>query len=386
MINIINKASCVGCEACRQICPKQCITMVYDNEGFSYPMVSSKDCIKCSLCEKVCPIIQYGINELRPNNRVFAVKHQNHKVQFESTSGGAFTAIANWAELQNGIIFGAAYDEQLNVIHCKAKNTEEYVKFRGSKYVQSLIGNTFIEIRELLTQGKLVLFSGTPCQVSGLKLFLLKPYSNLYTVDIICHGVPSPKVFKDYINFIQKKGKLLSINMRYKAKGWNASEGKIIYANGKKIVGSGVAGLWRKLYSSRCITRPCCYECKFTNFNRQGDITIGDYWGIEKSHPNFFDNNGISLLLLNSAKGNYIFENIKNELYSIESSREKCLQPMLYESVRQPLYRDLFWEDYGKFPFKKVAKKYGEYGIISQIKIKYKYILCIIKIIKKKFI
>lgn len=358
MIEITDKSKCVGCEACSQVCPQQCISMDEDDEGFLYPIVDSKLCIGCSLCEKVCPVIQHETKSKNETEIVYAVKNRDENIQYTSASGGAFSALVDWILERGGVVFGARYNERFEVEHGEGSTTEECLRFRGSKYVQSKIGSTYVRVKERLKNGDLVLFSGTPCQVAGLKLYLRREYENLYTVDIICHGVPSPKVFRDYISFVERKGELSAINMRYKGKGWLNSETLLVYKNGIQVCGDADSSLWGKLYFKHYITRPSCHCCRYVNFNREGDLTLADFWGIENKHADFYDPKGVSLLLVRAGKGEQLFNQIKTAFSVLESNTEECLQPMLYESSQPNPARDIFWRDYDKYPFEKLITNY----------------------------
>lgn len=353
MIEITDKSKCVGCGACSQICPKQCMSMREDEEGFLYPVADKKLCVDCSLCEKVCPIIQYPGKEKNTPRNVYAVKNRDAEVQYASASGGAFTALVDWVLEHGGVVFGARYTARFEVEHGEGTTKAECLEFRGSKYVQSKIGQTYIRVKEKLECGTLVLFSGTPCQVAGLKLFLRKEYANLYTVDIICHGVPSPKVFREYVSYIGRNGELAGINMRYKGKGWLQSETLVQYKDGTQRCGDAASSLWGKLYFGHYITRPSCHSCSYVNFNREGDVTLADFWGIENKHPDFYDAKGVSLVLVSTDKGDRLFNRIKTAFTVLESNAGECLQPMLYETPQPNPARDIFWRDYTEYPFEK---------------------------------
>lgn len=353
MIEIRDKSDCSGCSACVHICSKQCIDFVEDNEGFLYPKVNIDKCSDCGLCEKVCPVIAYRKLSKEAYPQIFAAKNNDKKTLLESSSGGLFSALSTWIIEQEGIVYGACFDDHFKVIHCGSDVKNGCFKFHGSKYVQSYLGNTFVEIKKMLIGGRKVLFTGVPCQVAGLKLFLRKKFDNLYTVDLICHGVPSPKVFADYIIFAQRKKKISSINMRWKGN-WDFSEMKLYYADNT----SRIDMTWRELYAQAVMNRPSCHQCEFTHFNRPGDVSIADYWGIRKSHPKFYDSKGVSLLLVNSFKGESLLNGIRNSVELLLSDKDKCVQPRLKEFSKPSPYRDDFWKDYGMMDFESLIKKY----------------------------
>ena len=353
MIRIRNKSDCCGCSTCVNICPKRCIDFVEDEEGFLYPRVNLKICNNCKLCEKVCPVIVSRNISKKASPIVFAAKHRDMEILRKSSSGGMFHVFASWVIDQGGIVYGARYDEDFRIIHSGAKTKDEFLKFCGSKYVQSDLGNTFVEIKKQLVNGQMVLFTGMPCQVAGLKLFLRKEYKNLYTVDLICHGVASPKVFADYILHVQQKKQLSGINMRWKGN-WERSVMKLYYTDGSNKVDM----TWRVLYGKALVKRPACDQCEFTHFNRMGDVSIADYWGIQKVHPEFYDPRGVSLLLVNSSKGEILLEGIRNKVDLLLSDKDKCLQPRLSCPSKRSPYRDQFWKDYSVMDFQSLVKKY----------------------------
>lgn len=376
MKNISNykKEDCCGCSSCISICPKACISFSNDLEGFNYPVIDENRCINCGLCIKSCPIIFRDTSEINSlfNQKIYAIKNKDIKTLKLSSSGGVFHELASFIIDKGGVVFGVKYDENFNVVYSKARTIDECMQFRGSKYVQSSIDSTYIEIKSELEKNKLVLFTGTPCYVEGLKLFLKKDYENLYTCDLLCHGTPSPKMFKEYIKFIEgkNKSKIESINMKDKKNGWEKSIINIKFKNGKCISNTKEAKLWISLFFKHLATRPSCHKCRFTNFQRASDITIGDYWGINKFHPEFYERYGVSLMMINSHKGDYIFNNVKNKFNYILSDKDKCIQQSLYKSATPSKRRENFWKDYNENSFKYIAKKYLNYNLISILKSK----------------
>lgn len=313
MIKINKKQDCTGCHACANVCPVNCIKMVEDNEGFLYPSVDISKCINCGLCEKVCPIIN-------PKERVNDVKgyacvNKNEKIRFESSSGGTFSLLAESIINSGGIVFGAAFDEELTLQHIYTDNIEGLAKIRGSKYLQSKIGDTYKQCKKFLKEGVKVLFTGTPCQIAGLVSFLGKDYDELICVDIICYGVPSPKIFKKHRIEIEKKNGTTTkgISFRNKDFGWKLSLLLSFINNGeyRKDINEDafMTGFLQNLY-----LRPSCSECKFRNLNRVSDITIADLWGVENIVPELDDNKGTSLVLINSGKGENIFHELKDKM------------------------------------------------------------------------
>lgn len=320
MINIHDEKDCCGCGACVQCCPQKCISMNENHEGFLYPKVDVSKCIDCHLCEKVCPFI----NNVESNVplKVYAAKNKNEYVRKKSSSGGIFTSLAEFVITdKKGVVFGAAFDDKWNVYHTYIDSTEKLNLLRGSKYVQSRIGNAYIQVKDFLSKGITVLFTGTPCQISGLKRYLRKDYDNLYTVEILCHGVPSPKVWSIYLSEKRKQygHNINGIEFRNKEESWQDFRFIIKFINndascvsdkdfsyGKKFSeDSYMKGFLANLY-----LRPSCYTCKCKNGRSGSDITIADYWNIDAILPEFNDNKGVSLVLINSKKGEYLYSNI----------------------------------------------------------------------------
>lgn len=321
MINIIDKKDCVGCNACVQRCPKQCISMQEDEQGFLYPKVDLSLCIDCHLCEKVCPVINQA--EPRKPIETFAAKNTDEKVRMTSSSGGIFYALAKKIIEEGGVVFGAKFNDKWEVVHDYAETLEGVKAFQGSKYVQSRIGETFIQAEQFLKSGRKVMFTGTPCQIAALGLFLRKDYSNkLLKVDVVCHGVPSPRIWRDYLFFIGKKELLYNdednshenknksfiihnISFRDKQISWNDYSFKLDYEiitqNEKHINGfireHHNANLYSKLFLNNLDLRPSCYKCPAKNGNSQSDLTLGDFWKVESLLPQFYDKNGISIIL-----------------------------------------------------------------------------------------
>lgn len=329
--------------------------MEYDEEGFLYPTVDIALCVDCKLCEKICPntVRDNMASDTRTPQKVLAARNKNVKILESSSSGAIFLPIAEEILNQGGIVYGAEYDENLAVVHRGETTANGARKFCGSKYVQSDIRGIYREIKSYLHNGYPILFSGTPCQVEGLKQFLKKPYDNLLTVDILCHGVPSPMVFADYVNFIRKKsfGSLIGIFMKDKTYGWGYQNLRLYYDNGISEFNSIISNLWLKIFYDHVAQRPSCHKCRFKNLYRPGDISIGDFWGIEKSHPEFTSSLGTSLLLINSANGAELWEKIKLQFDYLESNIDECMQPVLQYSVPEPSDRSKFWEDYHKTGF-----------------------------------
>lgn len=363
--------SCCGCSGCEQICPKNCISMKPDSEGFLYPEVDESICIECGICIKHCPILTDVSRCNIP--KVYAAKYKDRGSTFKSTSGGLFIPIAKSVISMGGVVFGCAYDENLVAKHIKVETEDELYRLQSSKYVQSDTREIYKQVKTELENGKEVLFSGTGCQAAGLRSFLGKDYGNLLITDIVCHGVPSPKLFKNYIDYMGKKlgGTLTSYNFRSKEKrGWD-----LYYKaeNGQKSKSD--YGFFDPYYSAflYCKTyRESCYECKFANKNRVSDITLADYWGIQKFHPEFFDENGVSLVLVNTEKGKKYLEKIKDKLEIIESDYNKAsvMNANLVHPSKRPSCRDSIYDGFDCGNFETYAKTKLAFKINPKTKIK----------------
>lgn len=314
MIQITDKHDCCGCEACVQRCPKQCIAMRADHEGFLYPEVDVSHCINCGLCEKVCP----QLNAKKENSplHVVAAKAKDSKVQMQSSSGGLFSLLAEQTVRENGVVFGARFDHSWQVAHDCTETIEGLAPFRKSKYVQSRIGDSFRKAESYLKAGRKVLFTGTPCQINGLKLFLRKDYENLLAVDIACHGVPSPKVWsrflKEYVSDVSLQH-VAGVDFRDKTEGWENYRFTVTIENdGKQAVLSEKVGsnIFMRAFLGHLIMRPSCEYCRAKG-GHLSDLTIGDFWGIAQSLPQFYDKRGVSAVVVRSLKGAKALENLK---------------------------------------------------------------------------
>lgn len=355
-ITFNEKQNCSGCTTCESICPANAIVMKYDEEGFLYPHIDSNKCLKCNLCDKVCPQKQSNAPYEKNVFKVFGVKNLEEKELNTSSSGGLFSILGNKAVDNNGVVYGVKYSNNWNAVHDSASSKEAIKEFKGSKYLQSDIRYQFKKVKQDLILGKTVLFTGTPCQIHGLKQFLSKDYENLITVDLICHGVPSPKVFRDYIAYIEKKYRnhVAMINMKDKTNGWGHQSLRIYFTDGTSMFGKADSDLWNTIYYSYQVLRPSCYNCNYSNYHRVGDISIGDFWGVEKAIPNFYDSRGVSLVFVNTQKGNTFFNKCKNDMSVIETDTNHCDkgQHNLERCAPISLEREVFWKVYNLFGFR----------------------------------
>jgi coenzyme F420-reducing hydrogenase beta subunit len=369
------KRDCCGCTACVSICPTTAISMRSDEKGFKYPFVDEALCIDCGLCLKVCRF-RHKANEKDSQVMplVYAAKHRNEYVRMQSSSGGMFTALSDHILNKNGAVYGAAYDEDIVCRHIRAITKEESAFCRGSKYVQSDIQGTFQLIKSDLNNGKNVLFTGTPCQVDGLNAFLGKGNNieNLLMVDFICHGVPSPKVFADYIKYHEEKSKkkIVKYYNRCKDKGWGHTE-KVVYEDGTFDYTSMFSQSWKYLFYANVMLRPSCYRCPYTQIKRCSDITIADFWGAKKTIPEFSDEKGISLILVNTEKARECLNMLHSDMDFLESNVESCIS--MQGCLRRPTINDpkksqQFWSDYYTKGISYVLKRYGRNNTYGRIK------------------
>lgn len=298
---------------------------------------------------------------------VYAVKHKDEKIRAASRSGGIFTALSDLILADGGIVYGCVLTEDFTAIHIRAESVAERNRMRGSKYIQSKLGDTFKNVQKDLDAGKWVLFSGTSCQVTGLKQFLRKEYSNLFCVDIVCHGVPSTAVWKRYIHWQEQKnhGKVVKADFRNKKDfGWHAHIETLWFDNEKSVSSS----VFKTLFYGHMILRPSCYECPYKSVMHPGDITIADYWGIEKAAPEFDDNKGVSLVLVNNEAGEKALELVKDKLVWKQTELKNSMQPPLKAPFPKPENREQFWNAVQNKSFEYIATKYGGYGIWNDIK------------------
>lgn len=364
-IKIKNDYECTGCRACEQICPVNCITMVEDIEGFIYPNVDKEKCINCGLCKRTCP----QINKLNKENKdsiVYAMKPKKIENAKKSASGGIAYILSEEYIKNNKIIFGCEFNENLIANHIKVENKENLNKLRGSKYVFSDTKNTFREAKELLNKGKEVLYIGTPCQIAGLKNFLNKDYQNLITIDIVCHGVPSPKLFSKYIKYLEfkLKSKIIEYDFRNKEKAkWGEYYAKVRTLNKDYFINANEDPYYHNFLKGT-IFRECCYKCIYANMNRVGDITLADFWGIEEIDSEFYNENGISLAIINTKKGEKVFEEIKEQTEYKEFSKQQASfrnfnlkKPTQRPKIRDNIYKNIDLKNVKKYISKNLKIK-----------------------------
>lgn len=403
MINIKEKEQCCGCTACVQKCPKQCISLDEDNEGFLYPKINDQLCVDCGLCEKVCPVINTRPPKPTPA-KVYAYKNPNEDVRFNSSSGGFFTALAEKIIDEQGVVFGACFDSRWRVIHNYTETKEGLKAFRGSKYVQSFVGESFKQAEAFLKSGRKVLFTGTPCQISALHLFLRKDYDNLYTMDFVCHGVPSPGVFRWFLQeklnevalegdkntvslstitsipkgdvLIPKGVEIKGIRFRDKCTGWKKFSFALnlakATADGEKIQFTLSKDLSLNPYLNGFINdlylRPSCYKCHSKLLSSNSDFTVADFWGQDTSFPEYDNDTGVSAVLLNTAKAEELVESI-HDINMTEKEFGTFFQynPSLNHCVKRKRSSAKFWKLYGRYPFAETVRRSYKNNIIDII-------------------
>ena len=382
MIQIENKVECSGCHACYNVCPTDCIIMESDDEGFFYPKVYKDNCIDCGLCEKVCPILnKKEMKDEKGENsypKTYACYNLNDQVRENSSSGGIFFLLASQIIQRGGIVYGAAFNKEMEVCHIGIEKIEELDSLQGAKYVQSRMGDVYVKIKEQLNKGRLVYFSGTPCQVDGLLFYLRKEYDNLFCQDLICHGVPSPKVWKRYLDYRNKVfgNRPTAIRFRDKKNGWKAYDLCIDYAEGIYRCDH-----WKdpymKAFLRNYILRPSCYDCRSKSLYRSSDITLADFWGIESMDPSLDDDKGTSLVFINTKKGENLFANILENIIRREVDVLNAVQynPSAYKSVQWTRERETFMKEVFGGDFQKVVDRYTKEKWSAKIVKRIKFII-----------
>lgn len=351
MIHINNKHNCCGCSACASVCPKHCISMQADNEGFLYPIINKADCIDCGLCEKVCHEI-HPFDERKPH-KVYAAINKDEEIRLTSSSGGIFYLLAEKTIAEGGVVFGARFDEQWQVVIDYAETMEGVKAFMGSKYVQARMDTAYTDAKRFLTEGRKVLFSGTPCQIAGLNHFLRKSYDNLLTMDIICHGTPSPKVWNRYLDEVVTEGRkaINDVQFRNKSNGWKAFNFTMEYNKDEQTVSicsHHQQNHFMRAFLRDMILRPSCYQCQAKSGRSHSDITIADFWGINTEIPEMDDDKGTGLVLVNTNKGQASLD-WRNITFK-ETTAETAIRhnPAYFRSVAAHPKREVFFNRLAK--------------------------------------
>ena len=376
MIELFDKPeNCCGCSACKAICPVSAISFYKDDKGFEYPRIDRNLCVNCGICVRACDF-KKKVDESKNAIKIYAAKIKNDEIRMRSSSGGMFTAFSDYFLQKDGVVYGAVHNENLETVHIRAENAQDRDRCIGSKYVQSSMLDVFNQVKKDLLLGKEVFFTGTPCQVAGLDSYLKCsscPTDKLLTADLVCHGVPSPMMFQEYIRFCETKTK------KKIQKYIHRPYAKIQYMNGTYDKADIIVNVWGNLYYSLLMIRSTCLKCKYTSPHRYGDITIGDFWGIEDAMPDFYDEKGVSLLFINTDKGLRALDAVKGNIITRESCLSACTlhnPNLLHPSVckHDP---EKFWQLYHEKGFEAVARRYGGYGV------KYKIKRCVRKALEK---
>lgn len=359
---ICEPSACTGCRACESICPKGAIHFDDDERGFKRPVIDANVCVNCYACERVCVVHQQNLHA--EEGRVYACWSKNKNKRRQSTSGGAFRLLAEAVLEEGGVVYGAAFDKNMVVRHIRVLDKEGLMMLVGSKYVQSDVRDCYQQAKHDLIDGKTVLFSGVACQIAALKNYLGRPYDNLLCVDAVCHGVPSPLVFKDYVKFLSDKFESFpsQINFRYKKPGWTVFSMRVVFESGKVYQATKFKDPFLNFFLGDLILRPSCHECRFTQHNRTGDITLADFWKYQAdSFKKRGTEKGVNLLIINSKIGEKWFSKIQDAIFfeeknwcDAESSNKSFTEPWAV-----PARAERFWKDYGNCTFEQMAGHYS---------------------------
>ena len=362
--SLCDNKNCTGCCACVNACNVGALSITKDEEGFYRPQLDVDKCVRCGLCESSCPVVSSFQRYEENNAKVYAAWHRNSEIRSKSTSGGAFTALAQVVLSKGGVVYGAAYNAEMHIQHIEVSEEADLGKLRLSKYAQSFIGDILKLVRKRLNDGRMVMFVGTPCQIAGLKNFLKKDYENLVLVDFICHGVPSIDLFISYINWLEERlGKVNHINFRDKRKGWYDSLRVVTVDGGKEKVMRGFNDNYWVGFNDNTTLQESCYNCVVQGFPRCSDITIADFWGIGKTVPFAYKNEiekGVSMIVINNNRVMSLLEDASADLHIVERTLSEAIDKnkAAIQSSLRPQSRDTIYKDMITFDYEFLYKKY----------------------------
>ena len=382
MKDIVKSVKCSGCAACYNICPKNAIDMRQDERGFLVPIINKDKCVECGLCKKVCPILQKS--ESNPPTKKAYVAKNSMDIRKNSSSGGIFSFLASKIIDKNGVVYGARFEKDLSIIHDRAENIEEIKAFCGSKYSQSEVKNSYKNVYEDLSKGREVLYSGCPCQIAGLKSYLEQrkcSTEKLYTQDFICHGVASPRFYRDYVKFYESKYKsrAISINFRGKPKLGKFQNMIINFENGKSFTAiSTNQDIFYYHFLNNLVLRESCYNCNYANIRRVSDITLADCFSVKEDLQEFDDKRGLSFVMINSEKGEELFQNAERMLQIRAVNIADYMQSNMQQPSEKPKSYDSFWNEYLEKGFLTAIKKHGNYNVKNMVK---KFVIYLINIL-----
>lgn len=376
-VTLAYKTVCTGCCVCHDICPTNSIEMVVNTEGFLYPVIDNHTCLSCGKCQEVCPVINDSVENKFIFKKAYAAWNLNKKERVSSSSGGLFKVFNDTILADSGCVIGAGFDKNFHLKHSLSINLEQSRLFLGSKYLQSDSCEIYRETREVLKKGKRVLFTGLPCQIDALNHFLSeKEKENLITCELLCHGVASPKIFEEYILYLEKKHKqkIIEYNFRSKANGWNKMSIEVTYSNEKHRIYRARYCPYHTWFGKHLSLRNSCFDCKYRVKKRGADITIGDFWGIERLKPEITCSEGVSLLFVNNIKGTNFIKECSSNLFLEEVNVDKVLdfRKTILNNFSKPSEREIFMKDYNELGIEGLIKKYPAsnlfYTFISKIK------------------
>ena len=369
--DICVREKCTGCSACASVCPNNCIKLLPDEEGFLRPIIDEARCIYCDLCRKTCPI-NNSIPDDGIEPQTFAARIKDKNIRSRSSSGGLFSVFADQILEENGIVIAAGFDGSNQVVHKMCSDRSAIDELRRSKYVQSRIGTAFRDARDCLENGKKVLFCGTSCQIAGIKAYLGKEYDNLFTMDFICHGVPSPLAYNHYLVYLRKEyqSEIKEVNFRSKKRGWHTHSILVRFNDGREYCKSSSEDYFMRSFIMDMNLRPSCYCCSFKKIHRKADITIADFWGAEYVMKSWDDDTGISIVFIHSDKGKNLFDSCANgiEVRDVSFVDSIAHNPSMIKSVNKPPLRDKFMIDLNRLSYDKLHRKYCGTNIMSRIR------------------